>query len=759
MSDDTRIPRRGGSADASPRLRQVTTVMHLLTTRVAALALAVWLAAGTGAGSARLSESESPNVRKSNPASASDETIHGQLIWTWGDARDPGSSPPKVSVSLFTGDGAPIPLRVDDGVLERAGGYLSLKDRPVSVRGRFHDGATTSARSIAVFEADEIVAATDDSLESQASKTAAYALGDRRWVTILVRFADLADSTPAEPEYFRNLMDRDEAPSITNYLREVSSGQLTLVDNVCVGWYTLPHPRSYYVFDYEGELVLDFFSLTYDAVRLADGEIDFRLFAGVNIAVNENLNNSAWGGLYPIQADGVIGRRMSMTWLPDWAWVYQSVVAHEMGHSLGLPHSSGPYSMVYDSFWDVMSSTLGTCEPRDPRFRCVAVDPIAFHKDLLGWIPSSQRFVARPSAFASILLTPSGQPAAVGGYEIAVIPISLAAQLFYTVEVRRRHGYDSRLPGEGVIIHRVDLSDTSPARVVDATVDDNPNDEGAIWNAGERFEDAANGISIRIDEETDSGARVTIVRSGANDAGCQAIDVPETHWRGEYFSHPSGWGIPFAVEDRGTDALDVEHDGESRVIDCGVPANWFVSRWVRTLDTAEGEYLVRVESRRAIRMQIDRQILVDAQYVPNQERHFDRTVTLSRGTHVLRVESLVTSAPGESLRVTVVRNERDFRLDVESRYVQVRAEDAFDVDVQIDRFGSFKGAVTVRASGHQQAGIKLVSSNRVLANGDVARFRFKFKKNARPQNATLTFTGVDKGGNAHTAVAYVKVEG
>ncbi len=748
-----------GSAGASPRLRRVATVMHLLTTRVVALALAVGLTAGVGAGSAGSSESESPNLRGSTPASAADETIHGQLIWTWGDARDTGNSQHKLLLSLFTGSGAPIPLRVEDDVLERAGGYLSLKDRHVSVRGRYIEGATTSARSTAVFEADEITAATGDSLESPASKTAAYALGDRRWVTILVRFADFADSTPAEPEYFRNLMDRDEAPSMTNYLREVSSGQLTLVDNDCVGWYTLPHPRSFYVFDYEGDGVfeLDFYSLTTDAVNLADGEIDFGLFAGVNIAVNEDLNNSAWGGLWPIRADGVT-RRMGTTWLPDWAWAHHSVVAHEMGHSLGLPHSSGPYSGVYDSHWDVMSSPSGGCGLLDPVVGCVASNTIAFHKDLLGWIPSSQRFVARPTALASIVLAPSDQPAAVGSYEIAVIPISLAAQLFYTVEVRRRHGYDSRLPGEGVILHRVDLSDSSPARVVDGTVDGNPNDEGAIWNAGERFEDAAHGISVSIDEETDSGARVTIVRDGANDAGCEPIDVPENHWRGEYFAHPSGWGIPFEVEDRGSDALDVELDAGSRVLDCGVPTTGFVSRWVRTLNTAEGEYLIRVEARRGIRLQVDRQILVDDLYFPGPERQFERTVTLSSGAHVLRVESQLASYTGESLRVTVVRKARDFRLDVESRKLRVRAEEAFDVDVHIGRFGAFDGAITVRATGYQPAGLKLVSSNRVRARGDVARFRFRYKKLVLPRNATLTFSGVDNDGTVHTAVAYVTVE-
>ena len=57
-------------------------------------------------------------------------------------------------------------------------------------------------------------------------------------------------------------------------------------------------------------------------------------------------------GTWTLTLDGQT-KAYGMTWMASWADV--AVYAHEEGHSLGLPHSSGPSSNVYDSCWDVMS--------------------------------------------------------------------------------------------------------------------------------------------------------------------------------------------------------------------------------------------------------------------------------------------------------------------------------------------------------------------------------------------------------------------
>ena len=44
------------------------------------------------------------------------------------------------------------------------------------------------------------------------------------------------------------------------------------------------------------------------------------------------------------------------TWEPPWGYADISVIAHEMGHGFGLPHSTAiDWTSVYDNAWDVMS--------------------------------------------------------------------------------------------------------------------------------------------------------------------------------------------------------------------------------------------------------------------------------------------------------------------------------------------------------------------------------------------------------------------
>ncbi len=42
-----------------------------------------------------------------------------------------------------------------------------------------------------------------------------------------------------------------------------------------------------------------------------------------------------------------------------------------------------------------------------------------------------------------------------GNYLMAQIPVNHSTTHFYTVEVRRKTGYDIKLPGAGIIIHEV----------------------------------------------------------------------------------------------------------------------------------------------------------------------------------------------------------------------------------------------------------------------------------------------------------------
>ena len=69
-----------------------------------------------------------------------------------------------------------------------------------------------------------------------------------------------------------------------------------------------------------------------------------------------------------------------------------------------------------------------------------------------------------------------------GNYLMAVIPMDNAPGLFYTVEARRRTGYDQGIPGDAVLLHTVDPTRKTrpqPAEVVDP-------DGGAAWGYARR---------------------------------------------------------------------------------------------------------------------------------------------------------------------------------------------------------------------------------------------------------------------------------
>ena len=112
-------------------------------------------------------------------------------------------------------------------------------------------------------------------------------------------------------------------------------------------------------------------------------------YTNVNVMVNTYYSNYALGGTTVLDRDGQ-SKVYGFAWMPRWGYqketnVYggQFILAHEMGHSFGLPHSSGPYDSIYDSGWDVMSDG-SVCSPQDPQYGCIADHTISAHMDRLG---------------------------------------------------------------------------------------------------------------------------------------------------------------------------------------------------------------------------------------------------------------------------------------------------------------------------------------------------------------------------------------
>ncbi len=341
--------------------------------------------------------------------------------------------------------------------------------------------------------------------------------GSQAWVTILCRFGDATDETPHPVSWYEGLLG-SAYPGLAHYWREVSDGNIPdLRGSVVVGWYNLPRSRSYYVYDTngDGQEDADLNRATEDCTAVADTDVFFPDFYGINMIFNQQLAGANQGGSRFMTLDeeeGVWG----VTWLERAGAEDQRIWAHEMGHALGLLHSSGPYGQddppfsltTYDSAWDVMSG--GPCLSRDPEYGCVGVHTIAYHKDFLGWIPPDRKYVAAPNTTQTITLERLAQPGT-ESYLIAQIPIGGSDTDFYTVEARLFAGYDDEIPDEAVVIHKVDTTLTDRlAQVVDVDNNGDPNDAGAMWTVGEIFTDDANNLQISIDAASATGYRVTI---------------------------------------------------------------------------------------------------------------------------------------------------------------------------------------------------------------------------------------------------------
>ena len=414
--------------------------------------------------------------------------ISGVFSVLWGDGPQ-GTGLTDLRYHLTDDLGITYRLLIEPGVLGAAGGMLALNGQRVTVVG-----TTDLPRFPALLPSELTIQVSAVALDEAVRAPAAYRVsGSVPWVSILCKFSDVS-AEPKTKAYVQGLMGTTR-PGLDFYWREVSFGNINIVGSVVVGWVTLPQPRSYYVYDIggDGSTNFDFTRATNDCTALADPTVDFPDFSGIQMLFNDNLDGFAWGGSSYLTLDGV-DRIYRTTWYPPWGYTNQSVIAHEMGHGLGLPHSSGPYSATYDSEWDVMSNAWACGPNYDATYRCLGQHTISYHKNILGWIPAAKNMVVAPGTQATIefdrLALPTGD-----GYLMATIPIS-GSSTFYTVERREYVGFDLAVPGEAIVIHEVVPGRSRRAQVVDPDNNGDPNDAGAIWLPGEKWTAPGGGITV-----------------------------------------------------------------------------------------------------------------------------------------------------------------------------------------------------------------------------------------------------------------------
>jgi hypothetical protein len=316
--------------------------------------------------------------------------------------------------------------------------------------------------------------------------------GTKKVIFLLAKFSD-DTAVPHTPTFYTDLANPATPPvgepfsttingffSKTSYNKFSWSADVGGVGGVGAsgGWLTLPHPKSFYApCGWGGSCAAgNLAALGDDATALGRAQgIVFTNYDNVNFVLSNDLDCCSWGGGYYSSVDN---KTYGATWEPPWGQE-TSTYSHEMGHSIGLPHSGWVYS-AYDSPWDTMSNrtaassticgtyvsvndnrtdNIGCYEPGDGY--------IAAHLEYLGWIAPANETVVNPGTSATVTLEAVSLALGANMKMIKIclpaLPCSGSTAHYMTVEARvndqaSSSQYDNAIPGNGIIIHDVLLN-------------------------------------------------------------------------------------------------------------------------------------------------------------------------------------------------------------------------------------------------------------------------------------------------------------
>lgn len=296
------------------------------------------------------------------------------------------------------------------------------------------------------------------------------------WLTILCKFVDHPE-TPEPPSFFEELMTTSGAArhNMADYFRAMSYGRAELTGSKVVGWIPMPYRNSDTTrYEWNGTVAQAFAArdqavsdciesaAKYRSEEYPKG-IRFTGYYGLALMFNAGPgpNNDTSGGVRQLMLNGQ-EKQYAVAEIGFNSWRNQGVVAQEMLHGYGLPHSRSddpstdadgnalPYT-EYGDRYDVMSCASCDTEfdysrPYDAPLRDVRLGPslnMGF-RDRLGWVPSSRIVTASLCDLYQAPLTVqlAGADNPPGEHGALLAKVSVSDGDYYTVEFRNDNPYD-----------------------------------------------------------------------------------------------------------------------------------------------------------------------------------------------------------------------------------------------------------------------------------------------------------------------------